>query len=111
MPAQEQKHLAQARSAWERGDVAFILNVQGETIWFKEATNRANAQLINDIVKVGWTLQGTAEKTAGRRMLTFSRERASTQASVDGLFAKIERLPEHKRRAVERLVDEMLDEE
>ncbi len=108
MTTAEQKHLAQASQAWERGDVVFILNIQGETVWFKDATNRANAQLINEIAKIGWTLQSTAEKTAGRRVLTFTRPQIATHQSNDDLASRIALLSDSQRGAVRAIVDEML---
>ena len=69
----EDRHVADAATAWERGDAVLILSIQGETIFFKKQTNQANTDMINRISALGWTLQGTAEKFGGRRVLTFVR--------------------------------------
>ncbi len=114
MGSVEQRYVADAQRAWDRGDAVFILSIQGETIWFKKQTNQANAALLNAVVEIGWTLQGTAEKLGGRRVLTFVRTASParpSEASAGGLADKIAKLPDSKRDSVERLVDEMLADE
>lgn len=110
MDSTGRKQVARAREAWHRGDAAFILNIQGETVWFKNQTNESNALLINEISKIGWSLQGTAEKMAGRRVFTFGRVAESIRSDVGAgtLAEKIARLPLSKRQSIERLVDNML---
>jgi hypothetical protein len=62
------------------------------------------------VTKIGWSLQGTAEKWAGSRVLTFNRPASPARSEgVPGSLAdRIARLPEGKRDVIERLVDEML---
>lgn len=76
MDTSPKKTAKRAKAAWDRGDAIFTLQLQAYVLLGGSALRDKNQKMLNEVMGIGWKLNGPASRGPLTETYTFVREAA-----------------------------------